>query len=100
MSNYLDGWKRIVDFEGRSTRTQFWTFFLVNWAINLVLTAVLRNIFASISWILSIILFIAELSICIRRLHDTKRSGWNLLWFLLPLIGWIILLVFWLQPSK
>jgi len=32
--------------------------------------------------------------VTIRRLHDTDRSGWNLLWGLIPLIGTIMLIVF------
>jgi uncharacterized membrane protein YhaH (DUF805 family) len=35
----------------------------------------------------------------VRRLHDTNRSGWNLLFALIPLIGAIILLVFFVQDS-
>lgn len=35
-----------------------------------------------------------QLAVTFRRLHDTGRSGWNLLWYLLPLIGVIVMLVF------
>lgn len=99
LNNYLDGWKRIIDFDGKSNRAQFWTFFIVNWIINFLLTSILRLTLTA-SLVVSIVLFIAELSICIRRLHDTGKSAWNLLWSLLPIVGWIILLVYWLQPSK
>ena len=34
-----------------------------------------------------------------RRLHDTDRSGWWWLLYFLPVIGWIVLLVFWVLPS-
>ncbi len=36
---------------------------------------------------------IPSLSVGVRRLHDTDRSGWWLLLWLIPFIGWIILLV-------
>lgn len=39
------------------------------------------------------------LSVSVRRLHDINKSGWNMLWFLLPLIGVIILLIYWLKES-
>ena len=32
-----------------------------------------------------------------RRLHDTDRSGWWQLLFLVPVLGWIVLIVFWCQ---
>jgi len=99
INNYTDGWKRIVDFDGKSSRSQFWTFFIVNWVLNILLGVILRNL-AIVATIISVLLFIAELSIEIRRLHDTGKSGWNLLWYLLPIVGWIILLIYWLQPSK
>ena len=38
--------------------------------------------------------FIPYLALSVRRLHDTNRSGWNLLWGLMPGIGGIILFVF------
>jgi uncharacterized membrane protein YhaH (DUF805 family) len=37
------------------------------------------------------------LALWFRRLHDTNRSGWSLLWLLLPALGGIILFVFWVS---
>jgi uncharacterized membrane protein YhaH (DUF805 family) len=42
---------------------------------------------------------IPSLSIAVRRLHDTDRTGWWLLLVLLPLIGIIVLMVFWAKDS-
>ncbi len=39
-------------------------------------------------------------SVAVRRLHDTGRSAWNLLWLFLPFIGYIILLVYYCQDSQ
>lgn len=38
--------------------------------------------------------FVPSLAVSVRRLHDTDRSGWWLLLWLIPFVGWIILLVF------
>lgn len=46
-----------------------------------------------------ILIIIPNLSLVVRRLHDTGRSAWNLLWPLLPYVGAIILLIFTLQKS-
>ncbi len=38
--------------------------------------------------------FVPSLAVSVRRLHDTDRSGWWLLLWLIPFVGWIVLLVF------
>ena len=45
-------------------------------------------------------LFLPTLAACIRRLHDTGRSGWWLLISFVPLVGIIVLIVFWAQASN
>ena len=45
-------------------------------------------------------LLIPGIAITTRRLHDTGRSGWWQLIYLIPLIGWIVMVVFLLQESK
>jgi uncharacterized membrane protein YhaH (DUF805 family) len=97
VENYLSGWKNIVNFSGKATRAEFWTFSIVNWVLNFLLSGLLGGI---VGLVVGILLFIANLAIGTRRFHDIKKSGWNWLWAFLPLIGWIILLVFWLTPSK
>lgn len=44
----------------------------------------------------SLIVFIPALAVVIRRLHDTDRSGWWILISLVPLIGGLVLFVFYL----
>jgi len=46
-----------------------------------------------------IALLIPNLSVSVRRLHDTGRSAWNLLWAFLPFIGCIILIVYYSLDS-
>lgn len=53
-----------------------------------------------LSGIFTLALLIPSLSVSVRRLHDTDRSGWWLLIGLIPLIGGIILLVFFVQDSQ
>jgi uncharacterized membrane protein YhaH (DUF805 family) len=40
-----------------------------------------------------VVFFLPSLAVAIRRLHDTDRSGWNFLWNFVPLIGPILVLV-------
>ena len=46
----------------------------------------------------SLLLFLPYFALAVRRLHDVNKSGWNVLWSLIPLIGlYLIYLV--LQPT-
>ncbi|MEU3752615.1 DUF805 domain-containing protein [Streptomyces olivoreticuli] len=39
-------------------------------------------------------LLVPMIAVTVRRLHDTDRSGWWFLIGLVPIVGWIVLLVF------
>lgn len=94
--------KQCLDFSGRATRTQFWGF-CIGWILlGAILTMVLcydtkeiSDLGASILGIISVIFFITHISLTIRRLHDSNRSGFW--WFiqLIPVIGviWILVLM-------
>lgn len=95
-----------VDFAGRATRTQFWLFVLFQFIISLILGALagmnnaVGQIFQVVYWIFWLALLLPSIAISARRLHDIGRSAWWLLIYFLPFIGWIVLLVFFLLPSK
>ena len=42
----------------------------------------------------------AGLAVSVRRLHDTNRSGWWILTGLVPILGWIALLIFYVEDSR
>ena len=54
----------------------------------------------SLYWIYAIAAFIPNLAVSVRRLHDTGRSGFNLFWVFLPVIGAILLLVYFVTASN
>ena len=91
--------KKYFCFDGRTGRKSFWLFVLVNFVISTIL-----GMIPGIGQVLSAVWFLAvlcpSLGITARRLHDTGRSAWNLLWAFLPVIGWIVLLVFYCQGSR
>ena len=49
--------------------------------------------------LVALALILPNISVAIRRLHDTNRTGWWILIGLIPLIGFIVLLIFYLQQS-
>lgn len=101
MSWYLEVLKKYAVFSGRARRTEYWMFVLINFIIGLILGGVdfMLGFSGLVGSIYSLAVFIPGLAVSVRRLHDTNRSGWWLFVFLIPLVGWIILLIFMIQDS-
>ena len=53
-----------------------------------------------ISGIVNLVLLLPGLGLCVRRLHDTNRSGWWILIGFIPVVGWILLIVWFCQDSQ
>ena len=45
--------------------------------------------------IYALAVIVPSVAVAVRRLHDTDKSAWFLLFYLIPFIGGIILIVFW-----
>lgn len=68
-----------ADFSGRASRGEFWLFLIYAWFVTYVLVWLSENIsefFGTLSGLWGLALIIPTLSVTIRRLHDTGRSGW------------------------
>ena len=95
-----DGFAHYTNFQGRASRAAYWWWFLfaiiVAVVANIVDSAIEAPIFTTIT---GLGLLLPGLSVAIRRLHDTNRSGWWILIGLIPLIGFIVLLVFYIQQG-
>ncbi|GAA2173106.1 hypothetical protein GCM10009846_13690 [Agrococcus versicolor] len=50
--------------------------------------------------LLALAVLLPSLSLSWRRLHDTDRSGWWYLIVLIPVVGWIAMLIFMLQAPR
>ncbi len=101
------GFKRFVDFNGRSSRSEYWYFVLFTFLFGLVLSVCqsialavghgpnsTASAFTVISYLVNLAFFLPSLAVFVRRMHDTNRSGW---WYflaftvvgLIPLIIWL-----------
>ncbi len=96
MEWYVDVLEKYAVFTGRARRKEFWWFVL----INLIIAIVLGWISEVLSSIYSLAVLLPAIGVGIRRLHDTGRTGWWLLLSFIPLIGTIILIVFFAQDSQ
>ena len=91
--------KKFALFSGRARRREFWTFTLIGLIIGIALAIlsaipILGFIFSLVSWVFLLAVFIPSLALSIRRLHDTNRSGFKLLFGLIPIVG-LVLLIIW-----
>jgi uncharacterized membrane protein YhaH (DUF805 family) len=88
-------------FTGRARRSEYWYFALFGLIVSIVLSLLQQA--TNTAWITTIVglaLFLPSLAVAVRRLHDTSRSGWWVLIGLIPVIGAIVLIVFYVQDSQ
>ncbi|WP_198166491.1 DUF805 domain-containing protein [Picosynechococcus sp. PCC 7117] len=101
---YIKAWQNYTNFSGRARRKEFWYVFIINLLISLVLGVFQETFLGVIASLVSIIYSLAfilpGIALSIRRLHDTGRSGWWLLIGFVPLIGVIVLIVFFASDSQ
>ncbi|GAA3903584.1 DUF805 domain-containing protein [Streptomyces lacrimifluminis] len=95
MNYYLDVLKKYAVFSGRARRKEYWMFTLFSLIVDVVLVVIDSFIGVQIlSGVYALAVLLPTLAVAARRLHDTGRSGWWILFGIIPVVGWITLLVF------
>ena len=91
-----------VGFSGRARRSEYWYFVLFNFIVTAVLgfLASVSDGFTIISGIYSLAVLLPGLAVGVRRLHDVGKSGAWLLIALIPLVGEILLIVWFCGDSQ
>ncbi len=101
MNWYLKVLKSFTDFNGRARRKEYWFFYLF-YFIFIIALGFIDSMTGSysanvglglLSGIFVVAMILPGVAVCVRRLHDTDRSGWWILIGFVPLIGGIWLLV-------
>jgi uncharacterized membrane protein YhaH (DUF805 family) len=105
------GLSKYVTWKGRASRSEFWFFFLFVLAsviVASIIDGILGTTFKTVNpltgleqsagygyvyLLVAVALFLPNLSVMVRRLHDTGRSGWWYWIVLIPLVGAIVLIV-------
>jgi uncharacterized membrane protein YhaH (DUF805 family) len=86
---------KYADFSGRASRSEFWWWVL----FTLIGSLVCQAFSGYLSLLFEVGTLLPYCAVTTRRLHDTNRSGWIQLVALIPLLGWILLIVWCAQPG-
>lgn len=92
---------RKFDYKGRSSRKEFWwfflSFFLIHFCINIFAAFIddiehylgdeLVTVWVVAISVIYVIILCVWLACVVRRLHDSGKSGWWILLFVIPLVG-------------
>ncbi|MDH5182393.1 MAG: DUF805 domain-containing protein [Gammaproteobacteria bacterium] len=108
MNYYIAVLKKYAVFAGRASRSEYWFFTLFNLIIAIVLGFVdgaaglisAESGMGVLGSIYMLAVLLPGIAVTVRRLHDTGRSGWWLLLILIPLLGALALLVFFIFASQ
>lgn len=91
------------NFSGRASRSEFWWYQLFTFILGILVEIVFcwsQNAMSIASGIIALGLLLPNLGICVRRLHDIGKSGWWIFISLIPVIAWILLLVWYCKDSQ
>ena len=95
-------------FDGRACRSEYWFFVLFEFIVSLILSALnylttdggKNGFFYILLVIFEMATLLPSLGLVWRRLHDSGRCGaWFFIWFV-PVVGWILLIVWLCQDSE
>jgi uncharacterized membrane protein YhaH (DUF805 family) len=95
------GFDHYTKFDGRAGRPPFWWWFLFGILVSIganIIDAILGT-WGVVNGLAGLALLLPNISVSIRRLHDTDHSGWWILIGLIPIIGWIVLIVFYVREG-
>jgi uncharacterized membrane protein YhaH (DUF805 family) len=106
MQWYLAVLKQYARFDGRAHRSEFWWFTLWSLVVSLALAVAElaldlgNDYWGPLTFTYALAVLFPTLAVGARRLHDIGRSGWWQLLMLIPLVGIIILIVWWAKDGE
>lgn len=93
------GFGNYAKFAGRASPSEFWFWqlfiFLAAFAAGVV-DAVIEPDGSVIASLWSLAVLVPSIAVAVRRLHDAEMSGWWLLLIFVPLIGFVMLIIWWI----
>ena len=94
LSFYPQFWTQAFDFEGRTSRIDYWKIVLVNLIIGGVLAKVSPS---AVYFVFAVASICPGLAMNIRRIRDTGRSWQWIFISLIPFVG--VLWLLWIEPQ-
>lgn len=104
--NFMDAVKHVFSnyatFSGRARRSEYWYFFLFNFVVAAVLEVLARaiSLFSVLSALYAVAVVVPTLAVIWRRFHDIGKSGAWYFIILVPLVGWIFVLIWLCKDSQ
>lgn len=96
-----------LDLNERASRREYWWYTFVvaiifagSGLLSFILSDNPEDVAPVIFAAMSLAILSPSWSLLVRRLHDTGRSGWWGILIILPVVGWLILLVFLLRKGQ
>ncbi|KUF11330.1 hypothetical protein AVJ23_09490 [Pseudoponticoccus marisrubri] len=92
-----------INFEGRSNRGEYWKAVLCLIGVSILLSLIDAMLFSNmqlLSSLFSLATLVPGIAIGVRRLHDIGKSGWWYLLILVPVIGVIVLIVWFAKTPE
>ncbi|CAK8054219.1 DUF805 domain-containing protein [Eupransor demetentiae] len=119
LNSYKKFWTNLFVINGTASRADYWWPAVINFVIAGIFGGIFGNIYQSanghsiteiFTWtdlgsnmiynVIVLLLFLAELTVTIRRLHDSDHSGWWVLLPIIPVLGYFALLIMMLFPGR
>ena len=94
--------RNYFNLNGRASRSEYWWWFLFTVIAGAVVGAIgsFIGLTRLLGYALSLFLFLPSLGVSVRRLHDIGKSGWWLLLSFIPLIGTVVLVLWFVKNSN
>jgi len=107
MNWYWTAFKNYTNFSGRACRAEYWSFYVGNFILGFLIGLGEALVGSSdpesigfLSGAFSLLVLLPSISVTARRLHDTGRSGWKMLYNLIPIAGPFFVTYWLLQEGK
>lgn len=87
-------------FTGRASRSEYWWFCLFTFLVGIAAGIIDFQVGNWFSGLVNLALLLPSLGLCWRRLHDIgKAGGWYFIG-LIPIVGWVLLIVWFCRDSE
>lgn len=95
--------ENFANFKGRARRQEYWFFYLGYFIIGIIVGMIgvlIPSISQALSTLCGLVFLVPMLAVGARRLHDIGKSGWMQLIVIIPIVGWILLIVWFATEGK